>query len=139
MLTIDAGVWIALYDPRDSFHHASDLFLTTVAERRLTLYGPAFVTIEAGCALARRTQDVQAGRNAVERLNRYPLLTLLPVNERLLSTAVDLGIRYRARGADALYVAAAALANAPLVTWDAELIQRAGALTPSDWLAKHAS
>ena len=136
MLTIDAGVWIAVYDPRDSFHHASAMFLTTVAERRFALYGPAFVMVEVGCAVARRLLDVQEGSKAVEQLNTYPLLTLLPINERLISTAVDLGIRYRVRGADALYVAAAALANAPLVTWDAELIRRAGAITPSDWLAK---
>lgn len=138
MLTIDAGIWIAVYDPRDSFHRASAMFLTAVAEQHLALYGPAFVTVEAGCALARRTQDTQAGSKAVDRLNAYPLLTLLPVNERLLLTAADLGIRYRLRGADALYAATAALAKAPLVTWGAELIQRAGAMTPSDWLSNNA-
>ena len=139
MLTVDASIWIAVYDPRDLFYQESTRFLTIAAERRLSLYGPAFVLVEVGCAVARRMLNVQEGRKAVEQLNTYPLLTLLPTNERLLSTAIDLGIRYRVRGADALYVATAALANAPLVTWDAELIQRAAAITPSDWLAKNAA
>ena len=139
MLTIDAGVWIAIYDPRDSFHHASAVFLRTVAGRQLALYGPAFVMVEVGCAVARRILDGREGSKAFEQLTAHPLLTLLPINERLISTAIDLGIRYCVRGADALYVATAAMANAPLVTWDAELIRRAGAVTPTDWLASHPS
>jgi hypothetical protein len=32
----------------------------------------------------------------------------------------------------------AAVYSAPLITWDAELIRRAGAITPTDWLAANA-
>ncbi len=42
------------------------------------------------------------------------------------------------RGAIALYAATASLANAPLVSWDDELVSRAGAVTPQQWLAKRA-
>ena len=135
MLTLDANIWIAVYDSRDRFHHDSTIFLTAVARRRLALYGPAFVAVEAGCALARRAQDMQAGARAIQRLSAYPLLTLLPLNERLLATASELGARCLIRGADALYVAAAELAGTQLVSWDSELVNRAGAITPLDWLA----
>ena len=64
-----------------------------------------------------------------------PLLSLLPLNERLLVLAGELGVRNRVRGADALYVAAAVLSGAPLVSWDQELVNRAGAVTPTDWLS----
>ncbi len=95
--------------------------------------------IEAGCALARRAQDAHAGIKAVQHLTAYPLLTLLPINELLLSTAGELGTRYLIRGADALFVAAAVLSGAPLVSWDHELVLRAGAITPADWLATNSA
>lgn len=139
MLTLDANIWIAVYDPADSLHDESALFLRSVAKLELSLYGPAFVIIEAGCALAHRTRDRRAGSNAMQRLQLYPFLTLLPLNDRLLLTAGELGVRFTVRGADALYVATAALSDAPLITWDIELVRRAGALTPTDWLAANAS
>ncbi len=139
MLTLDTNVWIAAYDPRDRFHNESTVFLATLARRQMKLYGPAFVTVEAGCALARRAQNTQAGIQAVRRLSAYPLLTLLPTNELLLTTAGELGARYLIRGADALFVAAAVLSGAPLVSWDQELVGRAGAITPADWLATNAA
>jgi predicted nucleic acid-binding protein len=138
MLTLDTNVWIAAYDPRDRFHGDSTSFLTTLARRQMKLYGPAFLMVEAGCALARRAQNTQAGVQAVKRLSAYPMLTLLPLNELLLTTAGELGTRYLIRGADALFVAAATLSGAPLISWDQELVDRAGAITPANWLATNA-
>ena len=66
------------------------------------------------------------------------MLTLLPLNELLLTTAGELGTRYLIRGADALFVAAATLSGAPLISWDQELVDRAGAITPANWLATNA-
>jgi predicted nucleic acid-binding protein len=61
----------------------------------------------------------------------------VPVDARLLATSVQVGTGAFLRGADALYAATAQLAGAALVSWDNELIQRAGALTPTAWLAAH--
>jgi predicted nucleic acid-binding protein len=41
------------------------------------------------------------------------------------------------RGADAVYAATARIAATPLITWDDELVQCAGGLTPDSWLAAH--
>ena len=57
------------------------------------------------------------------------------VDARLIGQSVLLGTDSFLRGADALYAAAAQLAEATLVSWDDELIQRAGAFTPAAWLA----
>lgn len=35
---------------------------------------------------------------------------------------------------DALYAAAAAIYASELVSWDEDLLRRAGAVTPADWL-----
>jgi predicted nucleic acid-binding protein len=135
MLTLDANVWIAVFDPRDALHHPSMIFLAEVAERRLGLVGPAFVLVEISCAIARRLQNAAGGKAAIQQLRKHPALTLLPMTEKMLALAGDLGAHQLIRGADALYVAASSLTGAPLISWDAELVRRAGALTPQDWLA----
>jgi predicted nucleic acid-binding protein len=134
VLTLDANIWIAAYDPNDRFHTPSVRFLFAVTRQGQTFNGPAFVLVEAGCALARRAQNAAVGQEALERLRLHPLLTLQPLNDALLASASQLGIQYLLRGADALYAATAQLTNAQLISWDEELIHRANALTPSDWL-----
>lgn len=138
MLTLDANTWIAAFDGQDRFHPDSTAFLRAVARHHLRLHGPALVILEAACALARRARSVAAGQAALERLRAHPALVLHPMDARLLSVAQDLGLRGLLRGTDALYAATAALANAPLVSWDDELVNRAGAITPQQWLTKHA-
>ncbi|MBI2373902.1 MAG: PIN domain-containing protein [Deltaproteobacteria bacterium] len=135
MLTVDANVWIAAFDPHDGFHGASVAFLRTLAARGIAPCGPAFVVIEVGCALARRAKDPDAGAVAQERLLSHPSLHLHPLDEALLSLARGTGPERLLRGADALYAAVAAALGAPLVSWDQELLERAEATTPEAWLA----
>jgi predicted nucleic acid-binding protein len=134
MLTLDANIWIAAYDQQDRFHAPSTRFLFTVIRQGQALNGPAFVLVEAGCALARRAQRAAAGQAALKRLRIHPLLTLHPLNDALLASASRLGIQYLLRGADALYAATAELTSAQLISWDEEPVHRANAITPSDWL-----
>jgi predicted nucleic acid-binding protein len=47
------------------------------------------------------------------------------VDADLARTAADLASRFRLRGADAIYIAAASTLGLPLVTWDVEQRQRA--------------
>ena len=133
-LTLDANIWIAAYDPKDHFHAPSVSFLLAITEQQLPLNGPAFVLLETSCALARRAHDAAVGQSALERLSVHPLLTLQPLNDVLLTYAAQLGNQLLVRGADALYAATADLTNAQLLSWDAELVRRANAVTPSEWL-----
>jgi predicted nucleic acid-binding protein len=135
VLTLDANVWIAAFDPEDRFHVPSTVFLSTVTSRHLTLNGPAFVLVESACALARRAGSATVGMTALNQLRAHPLLTLQPLDQALLGAAAQLGLQHLLRGADALYAATAQLSRSQLVSWDNELIQRAGAFTPPAWLA----
>ena len=135
MLTLDANIWVAAFDPRDRFHARSAAFLRAVARRELNLHGPAFVTLEVACALARRAGDSAVGTVVDERLRAHPALALHPLDDQFLKAARDLGIQLLLRGGDALYAATAKLLKAQLITWDDELVQRAGAVTPDTWLA----
>jgi predicted nucleic acid-binding protein len=135
MLTLDANIWIGAYDPQDRFHADSVEFLFVATREGQRFSGPAFVLLEVGCALARRAQNATAGESAMERLRAHPLLSLAPLNSTLMDAAARLGVRYLLRGGDAFYVATAQLHQSQLISWDGELIERAGAIAPIDWLA----
>jgi predicted nucleic acid-binding protein len=134
MVTVDANVWIAVFDPTDVFHGPSTAFFREVTKRRIPIHGPAFVGVEVACALARRLRDTAVGTHAAAEIGVQPLIRLAPLDDVLLRLALRLGLQQRLRGADALYSATARFAGAALISWDNELIQRAGALTPTDWL-----
>ena len=137
MVTVDASVWVAGLDATDALHSRSAAFLGEVSRRRTLLHDPALVLIEVGCALTRRFRNPSAGREAVRALAANPLLRIRPLDETLLSLALQLGSERFLRAADACYAATARLTGAALVSWDHELIGRAGALTPDTWLAGH--
>jgi predicted nucleic acid-binding protein len=95
---------------------------------------PAFAALEVACALARRRRDAKAGSTAAHLLRHNSRLRLVDTAQQL-PIAETRGCRAFLRGADALYAATAELTATPLVSWDRELIERAGALTPEQWLA----
>jgi len=133
-LTVDASVWIAVADPSDVFHEESRTFLAAVAHEDTRLVVPAFATTEVACALARRLRDPVLARTLTQELLPTDEVLQVPTDALLLTMAVRLGTDARLRGADALYAATAALTGSTLVSWDNELIQRAGALSPAAWL-----
>ncbi|MCU0728024.1 MAG: PIN domain-containing protein [Planctomycetes bacterium] len=135
MLTVDASVWVAAFDPKDRFHRRSTAFLREVSRREERLAGPAFVVLEVACAIARRAGDPHLGEVVADRLGAHPALLLHPLDEVLLAAAEALGVRRLLRGADALYAATAELLDARLVSWDEELLSRGGAIKPDTWLA----
>lgn len=137
MLTVDANVWVAAYDPQDRFHRESVAFLMAVMKRRVRLFAPSIMPLEAACALARRAHRPEVGDIAFRRLQEVPGLRLLPLDGQLFSVAARLGTEASLRGVDALYAAAASISGATLVSWDSELIERAGAQPPGHWLAQH--
>jgi predicted nucleic acid-binding protein len=124
-MVVDASVVVSRIVPNDMNHAASRTWLTRhVAEGGL-LISPALLLPEVARAIARRTGRHRLARHAVEELLRLPALRLLPIDDVLARAAANLSGRLRLRGADAVYVAAAAMLRLPLVTWDAEQRERA--------------
>ena len=135
MLVLDANLWVAAFDPSDRFHDDSVTLFRTSAARSQVLAGPSFVVLESVCALGRRIGDPQKARAAGAKMTAHPSLHFEPVTEALLAEALRLGLDHRLRGPDALYAATAVRLGCPLLSWDLELLERGGALSPSDWLA----
>jgi len=133
-LVIDASVWVSAADPTDGMSEPSRAFLSQVAAREISLVLPEFAKLEIACALARRFRSTEYGRSLTDRMLESPRMSTRAVNRRALRKAIEIGTRNYLRAGDALYVAAARAAEGQLVSWDRELIERAGALTPEEWL-----
>jgi predicted nucleic acid-binding protein len=133
---VDANVWVAAFDATDRFHADSAAFLYALANLGIGARAPAILVLEVACALARRFGDASIGRETAAKLQEHPMLRLEPLGGRLLSEAMRVGTANRLRAADALYAATATMTrDGALVSWDLELIERAGAFTPPVWLS----
>src|SRR5947207_690223 len=126
MVTLDANIWVAGFDGTDVFHGRSTAFLREVTRRGIPLHAPASVLVEVGCVLARRFRNPAAGLQAAAGVAAHRLLRLRPLDEAVLTLALHLGSQQYLRAADAIYAATAQLAGFQLVSWENELIQRAG-------------
>ncbi len=134
-LTIDASVWIAAADATDKFHQPSRSLLRKVAAGRTAVIQPAFGRTEVACALARRLRDGAQARLLTHTLMNRLVTCEIPMDAAFLTATENLGTGQSLRAADALYAEAARQSQSPLVSWDNEHLQRAGGITPSDWLA----
>jgi predicted nucleic acid-binding protein len=133
-LTVDTSVWIGAADPGDVFHHESASFLAAAELNDARIVIPAFARVEVACALARKLGGATIGRRLADVVMGLTIVAYVPVDADLLEVAWRRGTDFRLRGADAIYAATAHLFGAQLITWDKELIQRVGAITPTAWL-----
>ena len=104
---------------------ASRAWLTAHVGGGGLVIAPALLLPEVAGAVARRTGVPRLARRAVEAILQLPALRLVPVDDELARAAARLAGRLRLRGADAIYIAAAATLRLPLVTWDSEQRERA--------------
>ena len=136
-LVIDASVWVSAVDPTDTMSEPSRTFLSHVADRELSIAMPEFSKLEIACALARRMRSAELGRSLADQMLESPRMSTHSVNQALLRRAVQLGTRGFLRAGDSLYAAVAQAVDGQLVSWDRELIERAGAVTPDAWIERH--
>ena len=134
-VAIDASVLISSALTREASHAESLRFVRHVYAQRIGLIAPGLLLIES--AFVRRTGSESLAREATTDILKHRLLKLdTPESAERLSETIDVGIRTGLRGADAIYAATAERYDVPLVSWDRELITRAGAITPTDWMAR---
>ena len=127
-MVVDASVVVSRLVLHDVHHEASRRWLARHVDGGGLVIAPVLLLPEVAGAVARRTGEPRLARRAVETVLRLPGLRLIPVDEALARSAARLAGRLRLRGADAVYVAAAAGLVLPLVTWDTEQRERAGRL-----------
>jgi predicted nucleic acid-binding protein len=94
------------------------------------LSGPTWIALPWRLGRTGARQPALAHR-AVAQLWGVGELRVAPVDMAVGREATRLAADLRMRGADAIYAAVARRLRIPLVTWDAEQQQRAGALIPT--------
>ena len=137
-LVIDASVWVSAVDARDSLSQSSRGFLSMVVTREIPIALPELAELEIACALARRLGDPTRGSKLAGRMLDSPLVAKHSVNRPAILRAIRVGTRSLLRSGDSLYAALARSVEGQLVSWDRELIARAGAFTPDNWVRRHA-
>ena len=127
-MVVDASVVVSRLVPHDVHHEATRAWLTEHVARGGLLIAPTLLLAEVAGAVARRTGKARLARRAVAAVLQLPGLRLVSLDEALARTAANLAGQLRVRGADAVYIAAAAALGVPLATWDLEQRERAGHL-----------
>lgn len=131
-VVVDASVWVSAADPSDRFHKESRRFLEAIVRRQPRFLLPAIARLEVACALARRLGDGERALALTAAIFSTPLIQHKGLDRKLMETALDRGIRLQLKGADALYAAVSHLAGCKLISWDRDLVDRAGAIRPSE-------
>ena len=129
-VVVDASVWISAFITEDAHNALSRPWLdhwlramNGVSCPTLALRGRD-LPIEVGGAISRRTDNEDSARETIEGMRRLPLVNFAPLDHTLTAVATRIAIERRLRGADAVYLAHAWLLGIPLITWDAELLDR---------------
>jgi predicted nucleic acid-binding protein len=125
-MVVDASVWVSALVVHDAHHAASRRWLRRHSSRKTLIVVPTLTLAEVAGAISRRTADPVLGLRAMEAILSLPRLRLVPLDPELGGEAGRIAAAHGLRGADAVYVAAAARHNLPLVTLDAELRARIG-------------
>ncbi len=125
LMVVDASVLVSHLAPSEGRHEASRRWIARHLDGGGLVVALALLLPEVAGAIARRTGTPRLARRAIAVVLRLPSLRLLTIGEELARAAAGLAARLRIRGADAVYIAAAAQLHLPLVTWDVEQRERA--------------
>ncbi len=138
MLTIDANIFVSARMRTEINHSVSSGFLDRIVAAATEIYCPTLVLPETAAAVIRSTGRPALAERSLSQIRDFPYMTLVEVTAGCAEWAADIAVACRLRGADAVYAAVAQEYGTTLITWDQELLTRAGAavavMTPADWL-----
>ena len=140
-MIVDASVWVARFLADDRHHGNAMACITALLERESRLVIPVLAWPEVAGAIARRSGAAENGHDAVGIIRGLRLIESIPMDPSLAQEAAQIAASRKLRGADAVYVALALTHRMPLLTLDAEMLERARgtveAFTPEQWLQAH--
>jgi predicted nucleic acid-binding protein len=140
-MVIDASIWVASFKADERDYETSVTFIQPVVRKGIEVYLPWLVLTECASAILRSTRNPASHADSlIERIKRFPNMTMVNVDEQLAHEAVAIVKTSGLRGADSIYAALAKTQNATLVAWDKaffseklnEIVQTTD---PAQWLA----
>ncbi|MDO8786685.1 MAG: type II toxin-antitoxin system VapC family toxin [Sulfuritalea sp.] len=140
-MVVDACVWIAAFMAREPHHLRSIELVRQLAELRQSVILPTLTLAEVVGTIARRSDSTEVAPAIRQFLLTETWIEQSSIDVVLGGEAASIAMRFRLRGADAVYVALAATRRVPLITLDAEMLERARGVaevfTPDQWLQTH--
>ena len=127
-VTVDASVVVNAFSPTEKGSEQSWRFLAELREKALPLIVPTLLLVEVVATLARKQNNTELAMDWLYEFTRFPHVTWINLDENLAALAAEIAARHRLRGIDAVYVAVARRFATPLVTLDAEQLERAQAV-----------
>jgi predicted nucleic acid-binding protein len=128
MTVIDASVFIAMLNPGEVGHAASQTWFQRTRSSGQQISAPPILLAEAAAALSRGAGNPLKAHKAIQQLLTSPSIQLYAVTAVLAERAAVLAADYGIRGCDAVYVALAEQLGVALVTWDKQQLQRGTAV-----------
>ena len=128
MAVIDASVYVALINARESDHSSSWAWFEQAKIAREPVVAPVILLAEVSAALSRGIGDPALAHRAVGQLLRSSVIELTPVTAAVAKRAAAIAADHRIRGCDAVYVALAEQLNDHLVTLDQQQLERGAAV-----------
>jgi predicted nucleic acid-binding protein len=148
LLTIDSSVFVSAARPNEIGNDESTGFLAWVRNTRPRLFLPTLVMAEVAAALSRTGSKPGLAQQYAMAVGQLPNTVMVVLDGGLARQAAAFGAQHKLRGADAVYLALAALFAVELVTLtfatigvtlDREQLERGATilqtLTPADFLA----
>lgn len=139
VLTVDASVWVASAVGSETAHAECMALVRHLRLHEVRVVQPTLFPVELAAALGRRFPGTGHAHAAVTHLAAFPRLEVVPLGAELAAVAAHMAADNGLRGADAVYVATAAQADATLITLDDDVVRRGARFvrvhTPRQWLA----
>lgn len=138
LITIDSSIFVSAARPSEMSHGDSTAFLGWVRSQRPRVFLPTLVIVEVAAALSRTGSAPALAHQYALAIGQLPNTVVVGLDESLARQAAALGAKQKLRGADAVFLASAALFAAELVTLDREQLKRGSAVvqtrTPGQFL-----
>lgn len=107
----------------DPFYNRCRDWWEASTRAQVKLYVPSIALAEVAAAVARRDDNNTHAARALELVQESGV-EIIDVSRQLAMRAAELGIEYRLRGCDSVYVALAEQLQVTLVTLDREQLER---------------
>lgn len=128
MAVIDASVYVALINARESDHAPSWAWFQQAQSAQDPIVAPVILLAEAAAAISRGVGDSALAHQVVEQLLHSRVIELVPVTPLMAERAAAIAADHQIRGCDALYVALAQELGDCLVTLDQQQLERGAAV-----------
>ncbi len=127
-VVVDASIWISRVRLQDVNHDASHRWIEQFKNVKGLLVVPSFFLIEVAGAISRLTGQPTLSRETIEDLNSNYGIRIVPLDSKLVESAIDVAADLQLRAGDATYVAVAHQLTLPLVSWDKEQLAKASTI-----------